>query len=430
MSFKFSPIKILLFSLCTWLVCVLLVPVTYLNIEPIWNATFIYMSYIICLILGMIFYRRSIKVSKVSVYKLDVRRLQKVLRIIFLLGVIGVCLRVLQRINMGMSFSLSDVSNNRMESLDMGELSGGGVSVFAAILYPFSFIALIVAIYIRPHVRTIFFVIIVFLGLFPMFDNILLGGRMTTAFQMIILLFVFQIKRAINGRKTKLPWKKILILGFIFILFYSVMGYNRYETMYFQQDNIDYGFLIGMSEKYQETSFDHWFISLLLNSNPYLSAILLGIEGLLHYIAHGFFEFVRLVNHMDEYFGTYWGKYEFYIFIKGFRAMGFETGMDFSEMSMAVMHKVGFYTTFAGPLFIDFGIFGIFFCFFFGILIQSLYQKVIMRSFIGMIFYPLFAAILFAFPILNWLMGANLYFFVAAFITVFFYLTKERQIKK
>src|SRR5690606_48193 len=127
---------------------------------------------------------------------------------------------------------------------------------------------------------------------------------------------------------------------------------------------------------------------------------LFGIWGFLlinflQYVLHGFLEFTYLLNNFnaDFQFGAY-----------TFRVIGkvFGTFVD----SGSVTPRPGVYTTLLGPLWIDFGVVSLFFCFGWGWMMAYTYHKVCLGLYHYLPLYAYMATVAFFAPVVNLIQNA------------------------
>ena len=129
----------------------------------------------------------------------------------------------------------------------------------------------------------------------------------------------------------------------------------------------------------------------------------LGMINFGQYYLHGVFEFGYLYNNYKK---NYWyGGYTFNIFAK-FINIVFRTNINLKEIQQSPP-RTGVYTTFFGPIFIDFGWFSLVFVFFFGVFQKLIYNKILQGrfQFIPLLFYLLI--INFFMPVFNFINGAQ-----------------------
>ena len=134
-----------------------------------------------------------------------------------------------------------------------------------------------------------------------------------------------------------------------------------------------------------------------------MQAFRLGLMNFGQYYLHGVFEFGYLYNNYKK---NYWyGGYTFNIFAKFINIM-FRTNINLKEIQQSPPRN-GVYTTFFGPIFIDFGWFSLVFIFFFGVFQKLIHNKILQGrfQFTPLLFYLLI--INFFMPVFNFINGAQ-----------------------
>ncbi|WP_139181002.1 hypothetical protein [Winogradskyella thalassocola] len=138
----------------------------------------------------------------------------------------------------------------------------------------------------------------------------------------------------------------------------------------------------------------------------------LGTINFVQYYLHGMYEFGYLYNNYSS--DHHYGAYTFNIFAK-FLNIILGTEIDLEKIQ-ASPPRTGVYTTFFGPIFIDFGWFSLVFMFFFGVFQKSIYNHVLRGriQYVPLLFY--FLIINFFFPVINFVNGAQGLYTMSAFI--------------
>jgi hypothetical protein len=128
-------------------------------------------------------------------------------------------------------------------------------------------------------------------------------------------------------------------------------------------------------------------VKIIKSSNKTLQAARLTATNFAQYYLHGVFEFGYLYNNYKK--NHYYGAYTFNILVKFINTI-FRTYFDIKEIQNAPT-RTGIYTTFFGPIFIDFGWFSLIFMFFFGVFQKLLFNKTMAGrfQFIPLLFYML-----------------------------------------
>jgi oligosaccharide repeat unit polymerase len=436
------PNYVFIFGWVVWLCFFLISPYNYTNINPIEGAVLLLLLYNFSFLLGMYSVRKR-KYILQNVTEASPKAINKLLTLTNLIGIIGATLNLYVKLRVAVEFSLNDLSSNRDQILEAGELSGGILSIISALMYPFCYCSLIICMFYKKYFSKSKYIISLLISFMPVITIVILGGRSTLFFYIITIMFCQIINLYNTNKVTKIYFgsqilftipknimsKKVLINICIFIILSLTV------FLYIQQDRVDKWEVSNLENfhfwsKGQEWKYDHEHpINALFGSASPSEYV--GLLNFIHYNVHGVMEYIRLYNHSESIFGYYYGKYEFYVFIKVLKPFGFNTGKDFISMSNQVMHKPAVYTTFWGPFFIDFGIFGVFIIFFAGRIIKRMFYKFYSGNSSIILFYPYFLTIIFTIPFFHSFSGSNLYYFIAIIITIFMYrtLTKKKRAK-
>ena len=433
------PENLLIFSWLLWLMFWLLTPGTYHEITPLIPAVPILIAYNLSLFLGFKLAKKK-NYEKRSTTEVSRKVIQQLLYIILAIGTIGVMLRLSQRLSTGFSFSV-DITENRMSSLKAEEGSGGILSIFAAILYPFSFLALMVVVYFKQYFNRLIYIGTIILGLFPLLDSLALGGRSVLFFQGIALFILFQHRQLLFPSKyikKKIRFQYLRVKKFKFFLyrknwvnaktvFIGIVGLYLMSVFFIQiqksrtnryGDSIPWEQAVKFVEEGRLLKYNDDVRTEIIkgdNSLGYLAQL-----TIVHYGAHGVFEYIRWVNNIDNIWGEHKGKYQFYVFVKFFKILGVDTGDDFMTMTNET-GRVGVFTTFWGPVYIDFGIFGTIYALFLGFFIKTMYFRAMNKNLLGMLIYPFLGAMIFSISVINTIVGQNMYYFPAILLSYLLY---------
>ncbi len=430
-----APQKLLRYSILIWLIVYITIPTTYLNIKPIFFPLLILISYISVFVFGMYLIRGDKKLIIREVTARD--RLITYLSIA--LGFFGTLLKTYQRfIQQGYLFA-EDYTKLRIELME-GELNSGFLGLLTALTTPFGLISFLIVLYFRKQFSKTIFLFTFLLALYPIFESYFTQGRMIIVIvvSMILITLFFHInnfttflnkkinikifKVKIFAFPKKLLQKKIIIpfflLGFIFLTFSVKVVKDRLDL--FNYKNV---FVVW--ENQQEMRLDPEFKEYVSKSGQV--NIEIAKYSIKHYFAHGIFEYIRMVNHVDKPFGMYYGQYIFNPYFKSLNFLGIKT-KPFLEMGKS-MHKQNVYTTFWGPFYLDFGIFGIPIALIFGALIKYIYIKARKGYLPYVLLYSYFAFIILGSMFLNLMIGSSIYIFNALLLILFLYKVIPQNIK-
>lgn len=424
-----SPFNLLLISFLLWLISFLTVPVTF-GYE---GSIFFPVTILFLLVLFFMFGLISIKSNKRYQLKQyhSKRKIKQIVFFLFVLGFIGVCIKIYIGFFKTEIFTAEDVFLKRLEGMSK-ELKGGGMGIIGALLYPFSFICLLITIYHYKFFSNFFIVFIIIFGVYPFLETIFLGGRTTMVLLGFNLIFICILSFFKNSKTTltvfklknktifKLPsfflkktfYIPLTVFALIFIS-YSIKVVNKRVTTYGYKNNV---FKAWEKRDHQWVKFDSEFKKEYFSSNKERQARMLGLYGLKRYFALGPVEFVRLYNHLDSTTGYYYGQYQFNVFFKFFKFFKIPI-KSFTELN-EILERKAVYTTFWGPFYIDFGIFGIFIMFFWGRFVKRCYCRAMLQKTEYVIFYGFIATILLSSFFFNSMMGSSTYFLFSYLITI------------
>ena len=404
---KNNPLKITLVGMFFWLVVFFLIP---LRIKlQIGFMPFIY------LIINYIFFFLGLKIisktksKKELTYTVNKKILWKILYIVVFIASIGLFLKIIDKFYIrGASFNKS-ISYNRI----LLEKSGSSaISIISAITNAFCFLPLFIYYMIQPKKNWLFF-LCMFLFFFAGFEFIMLGSR--SGLFVIIILFITYL---FYFKKVKItPIKFFIILGIFSVLgIFSTQLFIERTKDFAKTDKVAIEHILKRSNyNFTITPKEETKVKIIKSRNKTLQAARLTATNFAQYYLHGVFEFGYLYNNYNK--NHYYGTYTLNILVK-FVNIIFRTDFDLKEIQNAPP-RTGVYTTFFGPIFIDFGWFSLIFMFFFGAFQKLLFNKTIEGrfQFIPLLFYMLI--INFFMPVFNFINGAQGIYTICSFVAFF-----------
>lgn len=435
----FKPQALLLFSFLIWIFFYVQVDATYLYKGSILFPAFTLICFISFFLIGLY----SLKGNNVSpIKKASNKKIIQITWLLFALGFFGVILKFYSGYFNSGIFSSGDIFEKRLEN--MGKEFAGGVSgLIGSILFPFSVVSMLIAIYNYKKFRKTFLLIIVFFGLYPFLETIFMGGRTVIALLGTTLLFALYSSFIKNNtlRLIKLNYNKKTFLSFpsflmkkrVFIpliLIATVFVSYSINTVSKRLERFDYGnkvLTIWERKDYQWIEFDKSFKVDYLKSENEQKAKMIGLHSLRHYFAHGVFEYVRLVNHLEKTTGYYYGTYEFYTFFKFFKALGvpFPSKFEMAE----IIDRQAVYRTFWGEFYIDFGVFGVLIMFFWGRFTKRIFIYAKRQHTQYIIFYSYLSTIIITSFFINFLLGSSSYYLFAFLVTLLIFRIWPQNLK-
>jgi hypothetical protein len=372
-----------------------------------------------------------IRGEKELVIKKSTSRDKYIIYIALFLGTIGTVLKFYQRfIQQGYLYA-TDYTKLRIELME-GELNSGFLGLITALITPFGLISFLMILYFRKQFSKKLFFYSTILALYPIFESYFTQGRIIIVIvvSMIMITLAFNVihfttflNKKINitlysfklfSFPKRLLQKKIvipsIIIGVLFLSFSIKVVKDRLDL--FNYRNV---FVIW--EKQQQVKIDDAFKKEVLESGQV--NIEVAKYSIKHYFVHGVFEYSRLVNHVDRPFGTYYGQYIFNPYFKFFKLFGVKS-KSFNELN-EIAHKKNVYTTFWGPVYLDFGVFGILIAMLFGAFIKYTYIKARQGHLAYVLFYSYFAFIVLGSMFINLMIGSSIYIFNALLLILFLY---------
>lgn len=424
-----NPIKLLVISAIIWLFIYVQMPVRYLYNGSVFYPFLTLVVFILTFIVGIL----SLKTSTIKPIKESSdKKLKQIVFVFFCIGLIGVFLKLYIGFFKSGIFVAEDIFEERLENMGK-ELSGGGIGIIASLLFPFSFVSLLITIYNYKIFNKFLLLIIGIIGVYPMVETFFMGGRTIIALLGTTLLFVvftsfykntnvpllkIKLSRITIIELPKFLFKKAVIIPLIFISFlfvsYSVIVVNKRLTRFGYGDKT---FKVWEQKDYQWVKFDEDFKEAYFKATDEDKNKMIGIYSLKHYFAHGVIEYVRLVNDLGSTTGYYYGQYEFNVFFKFFKFLGIPLS-SLGELNNIVKRKA-VYQTFWGPFYIDFGVFGAVIMFFWGRFIKRVYIHARNGSTQYVILYGYFSTIIITSFFINFLLGSSSYYLFALLISIF-----------
>jgi len=423
-----KPIKLLLVSFSVWLFFYVQMPVRYLYNESALFPILTLFLFIISFLLGT-YSLKSASLKKNE--EVSNTKLKQIIFFFFCVGLVGVILKIYVGFFNTEIFVAESILEKRLENMGK-ELSGGAVSILASLLFPYSFISLLISIYNYKILNKFFLFFIVLVGLYPMIETFFMGGRTIIALLGTTLIFVLYASVCKNSSiqfikiklgKIKIIWlpkflmQKKIVIPLILIVtgftYYSVVVVNDRFTRFGYQDHI-FEVMEGKDNKW--VKFDKEFKVEYFKSSEEEKGKMIGIFSLKHYFVHGVIEYIRMVNHLDSVTGYYYGQYEFNVFFKFFKSLGLPL-KSLSDLNEIISRK-SVYKTFWGSFYIDFGVFGVFVMFFWGRFVKRLYVLTKRGCTQYAIFYGYLSTILITSFFINFILGSSSYYLLAFFINL------------
>lgn len=433
---RISPTRLIMYSFLAWFVAYLIIPADYIVKGNRFFPLFMLIGYNVCIILGFLSIKKNIT-TKIVPTTLDFFSI----KLSFCIGVLGFILNLIQLLFIQKIFSVN-VYEQRLSN-QYTEFNSGILGVLIALTFPFAIVAFLSIFYYKNRFSNWMKVISSLFALLYVFDAYLNGARLPIVVIVIMSVIVFVFYQENNELLSK---KKILfklgkiqlikvpkiLMGFKALLFLIVLilGINFFkEAMvkrleYYQYDDV-LTYWEGQHESKINKNYKKEINSLKINEKNQRIAT----YSLYHYIVHAPFEFQKLVNHLDAPFGTFYGKYELDVYFKFLRFLKIpvQSRMD---MEKKLYHE-GYYITFWGPFYLDFGIFGFIIAYFLGLAIKITYNLATRAYLPAILMYSYVAIVLLASFHVSLFGGKYIYIFNAIlFFWIFNGMLKASQNRK
>lgn len=274
----------------------------------------------------------------------------------------------------------------------------GGIGLISGIGYPIAIPAIVFGILYKEALQKWQLWTVIgsfgYYGFFVLMSGsryILIGPLFLVLVALIMAEGVLKIRM-----KHVLVTLTFLVIGFIFIttgtrtrdaLFGTT---SALETMIVMPNRLQYG---------AEPEFIDW----MAEQPPVVQEAILGWSSFAWYVNHGLYEFQNVLDFADPSLqsgGTAQFSRAFYFF----RVLGL-TDMD-DDLWIVQIKNNGFYTSFFGPVYFDFKLWGgILYMAIVGLVFQATWQGVRGANVACAMIYPYFASVLFSFPTNNLIMA-------------------------
>jgi hypothetical protein len=336
-----------------------------------------------------------------------------------LLGVAGLIFRLYDKFVLRDAFVIGSVLETREV---LADTSAGPLAAIGGVLYPFCYVPIFM-IWIRER-RGESSVIAVkwlaaFVALLPALDALILLSRsqMLVAFSMLY----FAVSCALYGGKV-MP-KKIVIpvfLGLSLLLGITVSAFlMRLDEMELKLIDSLMGsayaeLLVPNELALRIISGDHILISIFLSN----------ITPIFQYYLHGIYEFCLLWERPDSQIFLN-GIEHFFPYIKLLSMAGI---VDQSVISQQPYLREGVFTTFFGPLWVDFGFLSILIIFIFGFLVKRIANIAREREPAALPLHSFFCVVVFFFPVVNLIVSAQGMYTINAFVIFYFLMRKKLSV--
>ena len=414
-----TPLRNFLYGALLYLVMLILAPVT-INAEYDFSAA-CYIIFCSLAFIGGCVVIPAPSLSEEAFVTYSAAQLKKIATILFALSVIATLAKFYD------TFFIRDLSASR-NAYENREASTGGsanpVAVVAAFFMYAPYLLLALMFCFEKQFRWIekLFIWAMFGAQF--FYPVLVGSRSGLLFPLVFLVLL-----CLYFRKIKLRFNlKTIVVAIVVLIVGCTVAGKMYSTRIFI---INPHAVVADASRSEEGASatvpaNETVYNLIYNSEdiPLVPDFLVGYVNIFQYYLHGFFEFPVQKRHVDTVLRRHTnGAYMFGIYIKFFDAVLGNRG---SKIRMSAFAHPGIFNSVFGPIYTDFGWFGIIVMFLWGCIQKAVWLSVYRTG--NIILLPwvfLGGMIIFLFPLLNLFPGPLCYAFT--FIIVMYFLFPQQK---
>lgn len=301
----------------------------------------------------------------------------------------------------------------------LSEVQAGPLAAVGGALFPFCYVPLIIFWVADTGRRRSFLQKSIALGLFvlPALDALLLLSRS----QMLVALGMMYFAACCSlyqGHPLPRQLRLVIVGGVVSLSIISAWAFSsRLSQMGLQLDDsiLDsaYGYIVTPQR---------WVLE-AMQEDTFVGGFLSGIVPLLQYYLHGLFEFGLLWDRPYSQEFTY-GSQLFAPYVKALSLFGF---IDAPANPLEAYLRVGVFTSFFGPLWIDFGWFGLPFMLLFGAACKYVARRAKADKAAALPLHAYLCVVLFFMPVVNFLVSAQGMYVVNALLLFWLLASARRQ---
>ena len=396
-----EPKKLILFGLFVWLFLFIFSPFSSLENISISYYFFIFINILFYLIGALLIGKR------IKPHPINKAKTIKLFYIFFWIALFGVLFKLTDKfIIRGVSFDASPLENR--DYLQQG--AGNIIGIMGSLLSPLSFHVLFSFFKYKISTNKILKVVILIMPFIQVLDTLAIGSRSSI---LVTILFVVIFLSILN--KLKLTFKKGVIYFSLFIGFLIFLQ-NIFikRTSNFVDEYVLKEHVTELSGFNKMLNTNQEFNDYIINNNSYLGDLLFTYTLTTKYYLHGMFELNHLINNFNKNH-TYGG----FTFLLYKRILYKITGKNADISSYAtIMPRNGIFTSFLGPIYVDFGWFSPIFLFIFGIYSKKIHNRLISNDDSAILLYVYLSVVILFFPVFNFISGANGLFIFTSFLLI------------
>lgn len=406
----FSPRRLLIISISSWLFLMLLAPMSYMA-TPSLESLLVLFSYIVFFVTGTYCYsffgfKKDIRLPDNNKAR-ETTNLQDSIsllcKILIVLSMVGIILRYYDLFFLKSYMNYDSASDFRINYDMMG--SNNFLSVLSALFFPFPIPLLLIIVYLGCQLRKPYRIVAGLLGVSLLVYVFLIGGRtlITLLLAMVVTSLALSQKLSRNTWYRFFRWAmQSLVIGSIFVFYSMYVLEERLQLMGFSlAEHLAY------MEKYRNLIINETLMEFVYENSAGSGLILYTMISLFHYFVHGVYQYFLLVDHFNTD-NIVFGALQYYPIMKFIGLLGADIMS--MEQIVSLLETPGVYTTFYGPVYVDFGYFGFIYMFVLGLAAQYCWKNAKKRKNLGLLLYPYVASVILHSSFINMIQsGMGLY---------------------
>lgn len=338
--------------------------------------------------------------------------------LIGIIGLMGLIFRSYDKyILRGVSFG-SDALEGR-ESLANSD--AGPLSLIGGVLFPFCYIPMILYLSDKKPGKGSLLKFVFALGLFiyPALDALVLLSRSA---MLVSVCYAFLAWRYFGGRGQLLTMRSAAwIIGIVLLL---MLGSGWVFSQRLSEQALDFTFSILNSGYAFTVQPSDWTLNAIQDNYFGMNWFFLVLSNICQYFLHGMLEFSYLLQHSE--YGHSWGCETLNPYFKAIKILGVNIPCPDSE---SLYPRVGIFTTFFGPLWIDFGLLGLPLMYVFGIVSAYFASRARREVIFAVPLYLYFVVVILLMPVVNFVSSAQGMYVINAFL-IFNFMSRIRSFRR
>lgn len=396
-----EPKKLILSGLFLWLFLYIFSPFSFVE-----NISFNYYLFILLNILFFLIGNLLIG-SRIKPYPINRAKSVKLFYLFFWIALFGILFKLTD------NFFIREINFNAsaFENRELLEQGGGNIiGIIGSVLSPLSFYVLFLYFKYKIKTNKIIKVIAMTMPFVQVIYAIAIGSRssifVTILFVCIFLLILNKFK--LNFKKGVLYFASLI--GFLFFL--QNIFFSR--TLDYVEESVLKEHVLDLSAFNDMVYTDKKFNDYVINNNNYIGNVLFNYSILTKYYLHGMLELNHLINNFNK--NHTYGGYTFLMYKRIlYKIVGKKA--DLSSYT-TIMPRNGIFTSFLGPIFVDFGWFSPIFLLAFGVYSKKIHNRLISNDDSAVLLCVYLSLVILFFPVFNFISGAKGLYILTSFLLI------------